>query len=212
MTLQRVFVALTGASGSVYGLRLVEQLCLNGIAVTFTASCSGTLVCREETGLDLSGDPDVGEWSIRCKDVYKRLGGTPVLNGLNVAFPEDTITVVLGPSGTGKSVLIKHMIGLMFPDSGDIIVKVVNANLNPLERMPEGKGSHGSIPPGQLCLRKTGEAITPLGLEANCCPIFTSFHWFLSPIVSPRFLWNEKESQSLGHEKMKVNYECSRSI
>ena len=76
-----------------------------------------------QSDLDLSGDPDVGEWSIRCKDVYKRLGGVPVLNGLNVAFPEDTITVVLGPSGTGKSVLIKHMIGLMFPDSGDIVVK-----------------------------------------------------------------------------------------
>ena len=46
-----------------------------------------------------------------------------MLNGLNVAFPEDTITVVLGPSGTGKSVLIKHLIGLMFPDSGNIVVK-----------------------------------------------------------------------------------------
>ncbi len=46
-----------------------------------------------------------------------------MLDGLNVAFPEDTITVVLGPSGTGKSVLIKHIIGLMFPDSGDVIVK-----------------------------------------------------------------------------------------
>ena len=52
--------------------------------------------------------------------MYKRLGGVPVLNGLNVAFPDDTITVVLGPSGTGKSVLIKHIIGLMFPDSGDL--------------------------------------------------------------------------------------------
>jgi phospholipid/cholesterol/gamma-HCH transport system ATP-binding protein len=75
------------------------------------------------TGLDLSGDPNHGDWSIRCIDVYKRLGGIPVLNGLNVAFPEDTITVVLGPSGTGKSVLIKHIIGLMFPDSGEILVK-----------------------------------------------------------------------------------------
>ena len=55
-------------------------------------------------------------------DVHKRLGGVPVLNGLNVAIPDDTITVVLGPSGTGKSVLIKHLIGLMFPDSGDIVV------------------------------------------------------------------------------------------
>jgi phospholipid/cholesterol/gamma-HCH transport system ATP-binding protein len=73
------------------------------------------------TGLELSGQ--TGEWSIRCKDVVKRLGGVPVLNGLNVAIPEDTITVVLGPSGTGKSVLIKHIIGLMFPDSGEVIVK-----------------------------------------------------------------------------------------
>jgi phospholipid/cholesterol/gamma-HCH transport system ATP-binding protein len=72
--------------------------------------------------LDLSGDPDHGDWSIRCVDVHKRLAGVPVLNGLNVAFPDDMITVVLGPSGTGKSVLIKHLIGLMFPDSGDIVV------------------------------------------------------------------------------------------
>jgi phospholipid/cholesterol/gamma-HCH transport system ATP-binding protein len=73
--------------------------------------------------LDLSGDPEAGNWSIRCLDVHKRLGGVPVLNGLNVAIPDDTVTVVLGPSGTGKSVLIKHLIGLMFPDSGDIIVQ-----------------------------------------------------------------------------------------
>ena len=53
---KHIFVALTGASGSMYGLRLVEQLCLSGYRVTFSASCSGTAVCREETGLDLSGD------------------------------------------------------------------------------------------------------------------------------------------------------------
>jgi phospholipid/cholesterol/gamma-HCH transport system ATP-binding protein len=72
--------------------------------------------------LDLTGDPAEGNWSIRCLDVHKRLGGIPVLNGLNVAIPDETITVVLGPSGTGKSVLIKHLIGLMFPDSGDVVV------------------------------------------------------------------------------------------
>jgi phospholipid/cholesterol/gamma-HCH transport system ATP-binding protein len=75
------------------------------------------------TDLDLLGDADDPNWSIRCLDVHKRLGGVSVLDGLNVAFPEDTITVVLGPSGTGKSVLIKHIIGLMFPDSGDVVVK-----------------------------------------------------------------------------------------
>src|SRR5580698_2625474 len=75
------------------------------------------------TNVDFAGDADDESWSIRCLDVHKRLGGVSVLDGLNVAFPDDKITVVLGPSGTGKSVLIKHIIGLMFPDSGDIEVK-----------------------------------------------------------------------------------------
>ena len=72
--------------------------------------------------LDFETEHANGAWSIRCHDVVKHLGGIPVLNGLNLAIPDETVTVVLGPSGTGKSVLIKHLIGLMFPDSGDILV------------------------------------------------------------------------------------------
>lgn len=81
MTLKKVFVALTGASGSVYGLRLVEQLCLSGIAVTFTASDSGTQVCREETGLDLSGDPPRA-----AERLYAHL---EVATGLEMVHPDD---------------------------------------------------------------------------------------------------------------------------
>lgn len=54
---QHVLVAICGASGTRYGLRLVEQLALSGAAVSVVISESGRLVCREETGLDLSGDP-----------------------------------------------------------------------------------------------------------------------------------------------------------
>jgi phospholipid/cholesterol/gamma-HCH transport system ATP-binding protein len=61
-------------------------------------------------------------WSIKVEDCYKSFGPNAVLNGLNLGIPEGMITVVLGPSGTGKSVLIKHLIGLMFPDSGDVKV------------------------------------------------------------------------------------------
>jgi len=57
MTTRRIFVALTGASGSVYGLRLMEELVRRGFLLTVSVSPSGQLVCREETGLDLSGDP-----------------------------------------------------------------------------------------------------------------------------------------------------------
>jgi phospholipid/cholesterol/gamma-HCH transport system ATP-binding protein len=61
-------------------------------------------------------------WSIECRDVYKSFGSNTVLNGLDVGIPEGMITVVLGPSGTGKSVLISHLIGLMFPDQGQVLV------------------------------------------------------------------------------------------
>ncbi|EHN10316.1 putative ABC transport system ATP-binding protein [Patulibacter medicamentivorans] len=61
-------------------------------------------------------------WSIECIDLYKRFGSNRVMNGLNVGIPEGMITVILGPSGTGKSVLLSHLIGLMFPDQGDILV------------------------------------------------------------------------------------------
>jgi phospholipid/cholesterol/gamma-HCH transport system ATP-binding protein len=61
-------------------------------------------------------------WSIRVENCHKAFGRNRVMNGLNLGIPEGMITVVLGPSGTGKSVLIKHLIGLMFPDSGDVKV------------------------------------------------------------------------------------------
>ena len=61
-------------------------------------------------------------WAIKVENAYKSFGSNVVMQGLNLGIPEGMITVVLGPSGTGKSVLIKHLIGLMFPDSGDIKV------------------------------------------------------------------------------------------
>jgi phospholipid/cholesterol/gamma-HCH transport system ATP-binding protein len=61
-------------------------------------------------------------WSIKVENAYKSFGSNVVMNGLSLGIPEGMITVVLGPSGTGKSVLIKHLIGLLFPDSGDIKV------------------------------------------------------------------------------------------
>ena len=55
-------------------------------------------------------------------DVKKAFGRNAVLNGLNLGIPEDKISMILGPSGTGKSVCIKHMVGLLYPDEGDVLV------------------------------------------------------------------------------------------
>lgn len=59
---------------------------------------------------------------ISLRNVHKSFGAQKVLNGLDLEIPEGTITAIIGPSGEGKSVLLKHLIGLLQPDSGQIEV------------------------------------------------------------------------------------------
>jgi phospholipid/cholesterol/gamma-HCH transport system ATP-binding protein len=61
--------------------------------------------------------------AIQFIDVHKAFGRNRVLRGLNLGIPEGKISMILGPSGTGKSVCIKHMVGLLYPDKGDILVE-----------------------------------------------------------------------------------------
>jgi phospholipid/cholesterol/gamma-HCH transport system ATP-binding protein len=65
-----------------------------------------------------SGRPDAVEFI----DVYKSFGRNRILRGLNMGLPEGMVSMIIGPSGTGKSVCIKHMVGLLYPDQGDILV------------------------------------------------------------------------------------------
>ena len=57
---------------------------------------------------------------IRLCDLHKRFGPVVVFNGVSIDVFERECVVVLGPSGTGKSVLLKHIVGLMRPDSGAV--------------------------------------------------------------------------------------------
>ncbi|HJT19604.1 MAG TPA: ATP-binding cassette domain-containing protein, partial [Nitrospira sp.] len=59
---------------------------------------------------------------IRLVGVEKTLGGQPVLRGVDLSIPVGKLTTVIGRSGEGKSVLLKHMIGLMQPDRGEVWV------------------------------------------------------------------------------------------
>jgi phospholipid/cholesterol/gamma-HCH transport system ATP-binding protein len=59
---------------------------------------------------------------IQLIDVYKKFGKQVVLDGVNFNVQEGETVALLGPSGTGKSVLLKHIIGLIHPDRGTIIV------------------------------------------------------------------------------------------
>jgi phospholipid/cholesterol/gamma-HCH transport system ATP-binding protein len=62
------------------------------------------------------------EDAIEFIDVKKSFGRNTILNGLNLGIPDNMISMILGPSGTGKSVCIKHMVGLLYPDEGDVLV------------------------------------------------------------------------------------------
>src|SRR5690349_11349499 len=57
---------------------------------------------------------------IRLVDLHKSFGSLVVFNGINVTVFERECVVILGPSGTGKSVLLKHIVGLLCPDSGEV--------------------------------------------------------------------------------------------
>jgi phospholipid/cholesterol/gamma-HCH transport system ATP-binding protein len=66
--------------------------------------------------------PTGREDAIEFIDVHKAFGRNRILRGLNMGLPEGMISMILGPSGTGKSVCIKHMVGLLYPDDGDVLV------------------------------------------------------------------------------------------
>ena len=52
----------------------------------------------------------------------KAFGDTVVLDGVSFSVPDGSTTVILGRSGTGKSVLLKHIVGLLRPDRGRVLV------------------------------------------------------------------------------------------
>lgn len=58
---------------------------------------------------------------IEFKDVVKRFGSRTILDTVNLSVYEGEVTTIIGKSGTGKSVLLKHIIGLLKPDSGSIL-------------------------------------------------------------------------------------------
>jgi len=70
---------------------------------------------------------------LRIKDLKKSFGNNHVLNGFNLELFEGENLVIMGKSGSGKSVMIKCLVGLMQPDSGSI--EVMGKNINTLNRL-----------------------------------------------------------------------------
>ena len=107
MTTHRIFIALTGASGSIYGLRLMEELCRRGFRLLVTVSASGQLVCQEETGLDLSGDP-----TVVTKRLCERLG---VETGIEVVSPDNLFVSAASGSAAPEAMILTSKVSLPSP-------------------------------------------------------------------------------------------------
>ena len=60
---------------------------------------------------------------VEFRNVRKAFDGKTVLDGVSFAIDKGEVFVVLGPSGTGKSVCLKHIVGLLEPDSGEVSVR-----------------------------------------------------------------------------------------
>ncbi len=80
---------------------------------------------------------------INIVGLSKAFGGKVVLDDVSLQVPEGVTTALFGPSGTGKSVLIKHIIGLIEPDAGDVVVDGVSipgANIRQLNQVRQRVG------------------------------------------------------------------------
>ena len=70
---------------------------------------------------------------VRIHELYKSFGNNHVLNGFNMVLRKGENLVVMGKSGSGKSVMIKCLVGLMLPDSG--VVEVLGEDISSLNRI-----------------------------------------------------------------------------
>jgi phospholipid/cholesterol/gamma-HCH transport system ATP-binding protein len=82
---------------------------------------------------------------IELHGVTKRFGKQVVLNGVDFEVREGETVALLGPSGTGKSVLLKHIIGLIKPDQGTIIVDGKNVSTLKRQELSELRSRIGYV-------------------------------------------------------------------
>ncbi len=80
---------------------------------------------------------------IKFKNVFKQFSGQYILNDFNLECEKGEMTVIIGLSGTGKSVAIKHVLGLLQPDSGEVLVDGLNVPDIPQTELPQFRKRFG---------------------------------------------------------------------
>ncbi len=75
--------------------------------------------------------------ALEMQDVHKAFGSKQVLRGVSFSLEEGQTLVVLGQSGTGKSVTLKHLVGLLRPDRGRVVVRGTDLSTASREELAE---------------------------------------------------------------------------
>ena len=91
------------------------------------------------------GAKPASEAIIRLIGIEKSFGDQQVLNGVDLDVPEGTTTIIVGASGQGKSVMVKHMLGLIKPDKGQVLVYGEDINKVKSSRLKEIRTTFGVL-------------------------------------------------------------------
>jgi len=75
-----------------------------------------------------TGKPAAGDNIVEIHDVHYAVNGRPIFSGLNLTIPRGRITAIMGPSGTGKTTLLRLMTGQLRPDKGEILYDGLNVS------------------------------------------------------------------------------------
>ena len=82
---------------------------------------------------------------IKIKNLKKSFENQQVLKGINLEVKEGKVTFIIGKSGSGKSVLLKHILGLLKPDNGKIFIDNVEITQAPLKKLNEVRKKFGVL-------------------------------------------------------------------
>lgn len=135
---------------------------------------------------------------IEIKDLQKKFGKQEVLKGVDISVEKGKIYAVLGPNGSGKTTIIKSILGMVIKDKGDIIVDGVN-----IAKSAKYRNNIDYLPqianfPGNLKVHELIKMIKDIrGNKADELPLIKRFG--LEPFL------NKKLSNLSGGTKQKVN-------
>jgi phospholipid/cholesterol/gamma-HCH transport system ATP-binding protein len=123
---------------------------------------------------------------IQLKDVRKSFGAQEILKGVNLSIEEGKTTVIVGGSGQGKSLTIKHILGLVKPDSGEVFVYGKNIN--------------------RISKRELREIRTNFGVLFQNAALFDSMTVYenVALPLRERTKLSEKEIREIVHEKLSL--------